>query len=429
MALDREELRRRRQEREEERKRRRAKKRKLILLLAAAAGVIAVIVLVLLSMQGNTPQPQQTLPTATDPFLTDPETTNPFPTLPQQEPTTVIHIAAAGDLNITDAVVQSGGGTYDYYQTFWDVSHLLADADISVLNFEGVLAGTPYGSSTRSAPQSMVEALAEMGVDLIQLANSYPINRGMLGLSDTIQRIKATGMEPLGAYASQAEYAMGKGYTICQVQGVKVGFVAFTKGMDGMTLPAGNENCVNVLYNDYDSTYQSINRSKINAVLDALEKENPDVTIALLHWGSEFNDTISSSQETILSIFRNRGVDAVIGTHSHYVQKMEFDPLTGFFAAYSLGDFVGDANRAGSEYSVILDLEITKDNNTGTAQITNYSYTPIFTVVEKGKPLRVVRLETAMAAWEAAYINCVPEEVYKAMVYAHERVEARVAGE
>jgi len=122
-------------------------------------------------------------------------------------------------------------------------------------------------------------------------------------------------------------------------------------------------------------------------------------------------------------------VDAIIGTHSHYVQKMEYDPTTGFFVAWSLGDFVGDANRAGSEYSVILDLEITKDNETGTARITNYSYTPIFTVAEKGKPLRVVRLEKAMEAWEAAYINSVSEEVYEAMVYAHERVEARVAGE
>ena len=119
----------------------------------------------------------------------------------------------------------------------------------------------------------------------------------------------------------------------------------------------------------------------------------------------------------------------IIGTHPHYVQKMTFDKEKGTFVAYSLGDFFGDATRAGSEYSIILDLEITKNNNTGETKVTGYSYTPIFTVREEGKPLRVVRIEPTMAAYENHYIDKVSKETYDAMAYALKRIAARIKGE
>ena len=108
---------------------------------------------------------------------------------------------------------------------------------------------------------------------------------------------------------------------------------------------------------------------------------------------------------------------------------MEFDPEAGTFVAYSLGDFFGDASRSGTEYSVILNLEITKDNETGETKVTGYDYTPIFTVTAEGAPVKVVRIREAMAAFEAGYLDKVPEETYQAMAYALTRIEARVAGD
>ena len=195
-----------------------------------------------------------------------------------------------------------------------------------------------------------------------------------------------------------------------------------------MALPAGKEGCVNLLYTDYSTDYQKVDTEGITKILDAAAKEKPDVTVALVHWGSEFNNTISESQEQIRKLMQEKGVDAIIGTHSHYVQKMEFDPTAGTFIAYSLGDFFGDAQKAGSEYSVVLELEITKDNVTGETKITGYDYVPIFTVAEKEKPLRVVRIHEAMKAYEDGFIDSVSKETYDAMAYALERIEARIAG-
>ena len=417
MSLDMEELNKRRVERHLRRQQMNAKKRRKrtismvaasLLLIALGAGVFF-----LLRMEEQAePETQQQVTHSGDVASAE---------------DTVIHLVAAGDVNVTDSIVASGGAEYDYTNTFLDVAHLLAEGDITVANFEGNLCGSPYGSTSRSAPQSLMDVLGRSGVDLVQLANSYSINQGISGLQATIQGVKDAGMEPLGVYADERAYKAGKGYTIKEVEGIKIAFVAFTKGMDGMTLPKGSEHCVNVLYSDYDSTYQDIDTKAIHAVLDAVEAEKPDLTVAMLHWGSEYNDTISKTQKSIVSMMQERGVDAILGTHPHYVQQMTYDPETGNFVAYSLGDLLSDGSRSGTEYSVILNLEITKSD--GNTKITGYTYTPIFTVAERGSTIRSVRIAESMNAYDSNYLKRVTESTYNAMIYALQRIEARIKGE
>lgn len=430
MALDAEEYKRRRQQRAQERQARQAQRKRTLVKLAIAGGVLIAcgILIFFISRPAPATPPTGTGDTQLQPGQTDVTTAPPETTQATEPPKTVIHLAAAGDLNVNDAVVASGGTDYDYTQTFMDVAHLLSEADVTALNFEGNLYGAPYGS-TGSAPQNMVNALSAIGVDIVQLANSYSINKGMAGLSSTIAGIQSAGLEPLGVYASNAAFREGKGYTIRYVQGIKIAFVAFTKGMNGLALPPGNENCVNLLYEDYATTYQDVDTEKISSILEAAEKESPDITVAMLHWGSEFKDTISKTQKEILELCLSKGVDVILGSHSHYVQQMVFDPDAGTFIAYSLGDFLSDAKQPGTEYSVILDLEITKDHEAGTTKVTNYSYTPIFSVAEEGSPVRVVRIQQAMAAYEGNFIARILDDTYGDMKYALERIEARVAGE
>ncbi len=409
MALDPEEMKQRRQARKLQQSARRAKTRRTVIKLCVAAAVLAVcLVLIFVLTKKKSPE---AVPQA------------------QAGETTVIHLAAAGDLNVNDITVGAGGASYDYTNTFLDVAHLFAGADAAFLNFEGNLMGTPYGSKNAFAPQTMMQALKNAGVDMLQLANSYAIYNGTSGLANTIRGVNDAGMLPLGVYASNADFRSEKGFVLRDIQGVRVAFTAFTKGMDGLALPAGSENCVNVLYTDYASTYQQVDTERITQVLKEIEKEKPDITIALLHWGSEFNDTISKSQQEICTLMQENGVDAIIGTHSHYVQKIEHDPETGRFVAYSLGDFFSDAQRSGTEYSIILDLEITKNNRTGATKITNFSYTPIFTVAEENKPMRIVRIHEAIAAYEAGYIDRVSQQTYESMKYALTRIDARIAGQ
>ncbi len=346
--------------------------------------------------------------------------------------TTVIHIKAAGDLTVTDKVVASADTDlgYDYSGAFIDVAPLLADADLTMLNFEGNLIGAPYGTATASAPQELMTALADIGVDIVQMANSYSIYNGMIGLATTLNNIRAAGIEPVGAFATNAEFKSSKGYTICNVQGIKVAVVAFTKGMGGLGLPAGSENCVNVLYTDYATTYREINKEGITSILKNLANEEPDITIALLHWGSEYNDTVSDTQADIVSLMKKNGVDVIIGTHPHRVQELSFDESTGFFVAYSLGDFFGDGTKDGTKYSILLDLEITKDHDSGVTRVTDYDYTPLYILSEsEGKSGRqVVRISETVSAYEVNFVDRVTASAYTSMQTSLTRINSRVSG-
>lgn len=350
----------------------------------------------------------------------------------RKDPLRVIHIKAAGDLNVTNEVVESGlaANGFDFTRAFMDVAPVLADADLTVMNFEGTLCGEPYGTERTSAPIELLRGLRSAGVDLIQLANSCAINNGLIGLNQTITAIETAGLAHTGAYASASDLRRTGGYTIMEVQGIKVAFVAFTKGLGGLGMPEGDEDLVNLLYTDYSTTYQKVNKDKINKVLDAVNSERPDIVIAMLHWGSEYNDVISDSQKSIVSLLQKKGVDVILGTHPHLVQKIDYDPLTGNFVAYSLGDFFGDASRGGTSYSIILDLEITQDTSTGVTKVTDWSYTPIYTLQQSDCDgyRRVVRMREAIYAYENNFVDKVTAECYADMQYSLTRITDRLKG-
>ena len=430
MPLHDDEMNMRREKREAQRRKQQAEAKRLRITLILAAVVLVLCTAGIVFLTSRSDSSQTTVAAETRPTQKPTQATEPA-TRAQKNTKTTIHIKAAGDLNVTNTVINAGVavGGYNYTRAFMDVASTLSDADLTVLNLEGNICGEPYGSDTTSAPRELLDGLRNAGVDLIQMANSCTINNGLIGLTSTLQSIRAAGLEPVGAFASESEFQQSKGYTITEAQGVKVAFVAFTKGLGGRGLPAGNDNLVNILYEDYASTYDKIDRTRITSVLKAVEAEKPDITIALLHWGSEYNDDISDTQKSIVNLMKKQGVDVIIGTHPHTVQAIEYDELAGTLVAYSLGDFFGDASRGGTNYSIILDLEITKDSSTGTTKVTNYSYTPIYTVSEAESAdgyRRVVRIDKTVEAWEENYLDKVSQSAKESMVYALDRIEARI---
>ena len=436
MAEERDELNMRRRKREELRQKQLRERRRLRIALIAAAVILLAcaggIVYFARSARSGTGSPaptqatQQTRPTQT-------EATQETSASRKQNTKTVIHLRAAGDLNITNSVVEAGLAAtgYDFTRAFMDVAPVLAGADLTVMNLEGGICGDPYGSARASAPREILQGLRSAGVDLVQTANSYSIFNGLIGMSSTLRALEEAGLQGVGAFATDADYRKSGGYSIVEVQGVKVAFVAFTKGLGGMGMPAGSENLVNLLYEDYDSTYRTIAKDAINKTLDRVNAQKPDIVVALLHWGSEYNNVISDSQKNIVSLLQKKGVDVILGTHSHLVQQVEYDPLTGNFVAYSLGDFFGDGVRGGSNYSIILDLEITKDTDTGSTRVTDWSYTPIYTLTETECDgyRRVVRIREAIAAYEGNFVDKVTKECYDAMAKALTRINERLKGE
>ena len=437
MAKDRDELYTRHEKREALRRKRQMEQRKMVFGLVAAVLILVCVIVGIIVIASDAEKKAAheegvaaagvTVPSETTRATEPTETTK-----SRRDPLTTIHIKAAGDLNVTTNVVDAGlaASGFDFTKAFMDVAPILSDADLTILNLEGNICGEPYGSASTSAPKELLDGLRSAGVDLVQMANSCAINNGLIGMTTTLQAVRSAGIEPVGAFASEAEWKRSGGYTIMEVQGIKVAFVAFTKGVGGMGMPAGNENLVNLLYTDYSSTYLKIDRDRINKTLDRVNAERPDIVIAMLHWGSEYNDVISDTQKSIVSLLQKKGVDVIIGTHPHLVQEVSYDPLSGSLVAYSLGDFFGDGTRGGTNYSVILDLEITKDSDTGVTKVTGWDYTPIYTLKETDCDgyQRVVRIKEAMFAFESNFVDRVTQACYDDMKYSLERITSRLSG-
>lgn len=415
------------QRRDRERRQARARRRSRMTFFAVLA--VVVLVAAVLIWRGAETDPTQPQMSATVPTVTEPQTipsTNPSqppePSSPAQ-PATQIQLVFGGDLVADEKALSAGelSGRYDFSPVFMDIAPVLAAANGAALNFEGISAGS-------AAHKSLLQAVSNAGVDFVQMANSYTVSQGILGLEATLQDVRDAGMIPVGAYGDEQQAQREQGFTLCNIGGLKVALVGYTKGFDGLRLPEGNEWCVNLLYTDYASTYQQVAEDAIKETLKNIQNQNPDLVVAMLHWGSAYNDIISASQKKLEELMLENGVDVIIGTHSHYVQQIKYDPEAGTVVAYSLGDLFSGGEKSGSQYSVLLQLQITKDHTTGQTRITGCDYVPIYTLTPErdGEAMRVVRIEQAIAMYENSHVHRVNATAYQNLKSALERIRSRV---
>lgn len=338
-------------------------------------------------------------------------------------------IAAAGDIGISPELLQyaaQADGTYDFTQIFQGVSPLLSDADLTVANLELNISGSDLTGENFKAPKELLSALKRSGVDILQTANTASVYNGLAGLTDTYDAINDAGMKPVGTFPTKDIFRKSKGFTMVEANGFKVAFVGFTKGVGNLQLPQGAEQSVNLLYTDYSTTYQKVDTDGIQAVMDNVNKAKPDITIALVHWGSEYLTDIAESQEKIRTLLLDNGVDAILGTHSHIVGKVDSVTVPGTLTAYSLGTLLSSDESADARESLVLKLTFTKGAD-GTT-LTDWSYEPIYvaTAQEADSP-QILNIPQITGLYESSYIDKVSSDLYELLHAAEEDIAARVA--
>lgn len=311
-----------------------------------------------------------------------------FPVEPVED--AVATLAAVGDIMAYDAQLEDAltdDGAYDFMPSFQAVRSYTESADLTVGNLElNLLGGPNYTGDPRSeaffnAPESLASDLNRIGFDILQTANTYSIVNGIAGLQSTLNFLHQAGIDTVGTRTSEGE----DGVIIREVNGIRMAFLAFTKGLNGMTLPTQYDYAVDLLYTDYNKAYETIDVATITERVEAAKAHEPDVIIAMCHWGSEYDQQISKTQVQIRDLMFKNGVDVILGSHSHIVGPMEEHQVKTAdgeektcFVAYSLGNFISAMNEAGTQESVILNLEFTKDGETGLTTISDISYTPLY---------------------------------------------------
>lgn len=312
---------------------------------------------------------------------------------------TTVKLAAVGDIMAYDsqleAALDSATGVYDFSSSFENVKDYLSAADLTVGTLETTLSGTDVGYAGNvkkwNAPEALAYNLSSVGFDILDTAETFSLQQGIQGLLSTIKNIRAAGIDNVGTYYTQEERDQSSGVVVKDINGIKIAFLAYTKGTNSIPVPDGYGYSVNLAYNDYLDDYNDINSELILGDIQAAKDLGADVIVTMMHWGDEFSTEVTSQQNELADLLFKNGVDIIIGSHPHVLQSMEKRTVTTtdgtqkeVFICYSLGNFISDLDKDHTLSSVILNINIDKDNKTGAISIGDVSYVPIYSY-DKGE--------------------------------------------
>lgn len=274
--------------------------------------------------------PQSSVQTTT----TAPTTLVPDPTTPKVEPT-YITLLAVGDNLMHMPVVQSGQKVgYDSY--YKELEPMIKAADVAIINQETIFTDkSPTGYPAFGSPKEIGEAALAAGFDVFSTATNHTADKGEDAILYTLD---FWDNHPEGLMLGlNREMAERTRIPTLTVKGVKIGFLNYTYGMNSSLKKWW---MVDIL--DKSDAGKALIASRIEKA-----KEECDFVVMCAHWGAEYVNTPTSSEQMWAQFFADCGVDLVIGTHPHVVQPvMEVEGEGGnkTVVYYSLGNFVHNQN-------------------------------------------------------------------------------------
>ncbi|MDU1213475.1 CapA family protein [Finegoldia magna] len=270
-----------------------------------------------------------------------------------------ITITCWGDyMNHITQIRQAKATNYDFTDSFAAIKDIVGKSDLSVVNLETTIAkdtSDMSGYPEFATHENVIKAFKETGFDVVSTANNHAYDRRLKGIDRTIEIIEKYGLKRTGTFKENES----TNPLIVDVKGIKVGFFSYSQMLNGyekLMLNSGRDTAVNL-----------IDMDKIKKDVDYLKKNHADVIMCYMHWGEEYSDYPNSYQKNTFKKLSDMGVDLVIGSHPHTIQKSEVIENNGkkSYCVYSLGNLVSDQRESygqsyGVEIGVYSDIKIEK---------------------------------------------------------------------
>lgn len=311
---------------------------------------------------------------------------------------------------------------YDFSYVYEDIKYYTKTADITIGSLETTFAGEDRGYSnypTFNSPDSLATALKKIGVNVISLAGNHALDYGYDGLCRTIDVLDDAEISHLGTYkTAEAQEKL----LIKNVKGVKIAFINYTYGTNGIPVPSGKEFCINL-----------IDKNLIKKQVEQAKAQNVDMIVACMHWGTEYKTTANSEQKELADFLFQNGVDIIIGNHPHVLEPMEKKTITledgttkEVFVVYALGNFTADQRDEITRDSAILNLNITK-NVDGKISINKVDYVPIYmykNINAKTHKFKILDIEKSLLAYESGDNSVVDLALYNKLKTQLEKIKS-----
>lgn len=267
---------------------------------------------------------------------------------------------------IVSGLTPNGGYQFDHF--FAEVKPYLQTADLTIGNLETTLAGKEKGFKGYpqfNAPDQIVDALVNSGVDLMSTANNHAMDTGEQGVKRTYQILKQKGIHPVGTAPTPEKQKP----TIIKKNGITFAFLAYTEHTNGLPVPTGKEYLVN-----------KIDTKKIAEDIKESKKLGAEFIIVSLHFGNEYQRQPNQTQIKIAKQTLQAGADVILGSHPHVLQPIEKVNIQGKekLIIYSLGNFISNQFFPHTDEGIILFFDVEKNQETKQIKLKNISYLPTF---------------------------------------------------
>ena len=308
-------------------------------------------------------------------------TVPPLPEAPEAIPLRSARIRAVGDLMMHDKqlkIARQSDGSYDFHPQYELIAPSLADADYTIANLEmtvGKYKDTEYsGYPLFNAPESMLDAIRDAGIDFLTLANNHILDRYFTGMQRTVELVDEYGFAHGGANRTPEEHDTP---VIVEVNGIKLGMICTTQMTNGM------ETYCNDAVKVYGVNY--LDKTNFTAEVARLRELGADIVISLPHWGDEYLRQPGPYQVEKAKQMIAAGVDVILASHPHMIQPVKWVTVdtedggqrTGL-VAYCLGDFISNMTKRYTDAGIILEFTI-QEQQDGSLAIENVGYVPVFT--------------------------------------------------
>lgn len=291
---------------------------------------------------------------------------------------THITMTAIGDIMCHNSqykdAYNSTTGSYDFSYVFTDIKEYINSADISIGNLETTFAGKEKGYSNYprfNTPEQLATNLKDVGIDVVSTANNHCMDTNYTGLVSTLKYLDEA---EIGHTGTNETLEKQKEILVKDINGIKIAFLSFTYGTNGIPIPKDKSFAVNLI--DEDLILQQIKLAK---------QEEPDLICANMHWGIEYQLKQNPEQEKLAELLFENGVDIILGSHPHVLQPMEKKTIKledgttkNCFVIYSLGNFMSGQTKENTRSSVILNIDITKNGESGKTVLNKVEYIPIY---------------------------------------------------
>ena len=277
-----------------------------------------------------------------------------------------------------------------------------------------MLGGGPKysGFPCFSSPDALAEAAKNAGFDLLATANNHTRDQGVDGIFRTLDVLDELGLAHVGTYRSQEERDLNSGIYVADIGGISAAFLCYTYGLNGFSLKEDQRFAVNIFNKDYTTTLSDFDYETVDADMAAARALGTDLIAVMIHWGVEYQNAPNDYQRKIADHLFKEGADIILGGHPHVLQPYETVKFTDNrgnekkgFVIYSFGNFISNQQQEpATKTTIILDLELTKNQKTGKTKITDIRYTPYYMLhrddLPAGSRRMLVNMHTAIKEYE-----------------------------